>query len=152
MHSAPSVSYPVGRSRFLGSLLLVVCLLGCGVTLLWWVQVHPSLPRLVAVSGVFLVATVLAGRSWWRTPSGVLVWDGEHWSGPGTRQPSEAQPDAAIDVQRGLLLHWREANPSRWIWLDRASDPQRWDNLRRAVYSRARPPTLDGAQPPAAKP
>ena len=35
MHSAPSVSYPVGRSRFLGALLLALWTGGAGVAGLW---------------------------------------------------------------------------------------------------------------------
>jgi len=59
----------------------------------------------------------------------------------------------ALDVQFSLLLYLAEANAARrWVWLDRSDMPERWQDLRRAVYSRAGSDALPGAEPPAARP
>jgi toxin CptA len=58
-----------------------------------------------------------------------------------------------LDLQRLLLLRWHgAAGGVQWLWAERARHPDRWDALRRAVYSRATPDALQGAKPPAAKP
>ena len=58
----------------------------------------------------------------------------------------------ALDLQRCMLLHWTALGASRWLGLERAHPADRWDALRRAVYSRARPQTPTQAEPPAANP
>jgi toxin CptA len=152
MHSAPSVSYPVGRSRFLGTLLLVGWLAGAAANIGWWLQAQPPSSRLMPVALVLACAGWLAWRNWSRTPEAELSWDGEHWNWAGTPDASNDGVQVGIDFQGHLLLRWGRGPHSRWLWIDRASRPERWDDLRRAVYSRATPQALAGAQPPAAKP
>lgn len=57
----------------------------------------------------------------------------------------------ALDLQGCVLLRWRAGRGAvGWLWLDRASAPARWDDLRRAVYSRAivdAPPSSRAATP-----
>jgi toxin CptA len=150
MHNAPSVSYPAGRSRFAAVLLLAVWLLGCAAAGLWRLQSQDGRrPALMAVA--LAAAGVLAAWRWWRTAPGTLQWDGEAWSW-SVRAGATGSVEVALDLQRSLLVLWRGAGASHWIWLDRTACAERWDELRRAVYSRARPSALPGAQRPAAKP
>ena len=152
MHGAPSVNYPVGRSRFLGAWLLAAWLTGAAANVGWWFQAQPAPSRLLPAVLVLVGAGLIAWHGWSRTTGGELAWDGEHWSWAGTTDAANRGVDVGIDLQRHLLLRWGSGPGSRWLWIDRASRPERWDDLRRAVYSRATPQALAGAQPPAAKP
>jgi toxin CptA len=151
MHSAPSVSYPVGRSRWAGAMLLVAWALGACATALWCVQVQPSGGRALPVVALVVASGVAGGWSWARHPSGTLAWDGESWSWSGERAAGGTL-EVVLDLQRLLLVRWRGPSSGGWLWLEKSALPARWDDLRRAVYSRARPQALPGAQPPGAKP
>jgi toxin CptA len=152
MHSAPSVSYPVGRSRFAAGLLLVMWLFGAAATAAWTIQVQlPVWWRggawlLLAAAGAF------AAWHWWRGPRGILGWDGQGWNWSGSGAAAAGVPQVGLDLQYALLLRCCWDGQSRWLWLERASRPERWDDLRRAVYSRARAQALPDARAPAAKP
>ena len=96
-----------------------------------------------------------------------LVWDGhgwqhggnakpastggrEHFQGAkpwadGLRDPAEASNGKAVfvvlDLQSVLLLCLKGPKPDhrkQWLWLCKRSQPGRWLDLRRAVFSRAR--------------
>jgi toxin CptA len=151
MHSAPSVSYPVGRSRLAGSILLVAWTLGACAIALWWLRVQPSMWRVLPAVALVLAAGAAAGWTWVGAPRGSLVWDGESWSWSGERDAS-GMVQVVLDLQRLLLVRWRGAAGPAWLWLDKSARPAYWDDLRRAVYSRARPQALPGALPPGAKP
>lgn len=152
MHGAPSVSYPVGRSRFLAALLLLAWLLGGAATAFWWLQSQSSGWR---ASGAWLVLVstgAFAAWNWWHSTSGVLTWDGQTWNWSGDRRTPTAVPEVRLDLQRCLLLRWPAGDASHWLWLERATRAERWDDLRRAVYSRASPEALPDHRAPAAKP
>lgn len=151
MHDAPSVSYPVGRSRWAGALAASLWLCGLAGALLWAAQPQVAFWRLALAWTAAAVAGVVALRTWWRTPRGVLAWDGSGWTWTpdgGHGVPGELQ--VALDVQHLLLVRFRAAGAGGWFWLERGGG-ERWDELRRAVYSRAGPAALP-AEPPAAKP
>jgi len=150
MHNAPSVSYPAGRSRLAAELLLGVWLLGCAAAVLW--QFHrPDLWRMATMLATLCGAGAFAASHWWRTPSGTLAWDGEVWTWSAHPEAAAASVEVGLDLQRALLLRWSAGDLSRWIWLDRDTRADRWDDVRRAVYSRARPKALQPAPRPAAK-
>ncbi|MEO5672089.1 MAG: hypothetical protein ABIR26_15465 [Ramlibacter sp.] len=151
MQAAPPVTYPVGRSRFAGVLLLAVWLAGLAVCLLWWSQLQSAGWRLPAAAAAVTVAGAAAGWSWWHSPSGEVVWDGNAWNGAALRPLDAATLEVALDLQGHLFVRCRSGSASRWLWLDGSRDVQRWDDLRRAVYSRARPDATRQALPPAAK-
>jgi toxin CptA len=150
MHNAPSVSYPAGRSRFSALLLLAAWLPGCAAAALWQFQAQDG-RRPAMMAAALAAAGLFAAWRWWRTPASILAWDGEAWSW-SVRPGIPGSVEVALDLQRSLLISWRDAAASHWIWLDRAACPGRWDDMRRAVYSRARPSALREAQRPAAKP
>ena len=152
MHSAPSVSYPVGRSRFAAGLSLAAWLLGVAAVALWSAQVRAPAWQLVASLLLVLVAGACAAWHWWRSPLGLLNWDGENWNWLAAGQERAGSIEVSLDLQHWLLLRWTGGSPSRWLWLERARCCERWEELRRAVYSRARPQALRPEQSAAAKP
>lgn len=143
MHNAPSVNYPVGRSRFAGALAAVAWLLG-GLALAGWAlqAAGPGWRHALGLAA-WLAGGLLAGLAWWRSPAGELAWDGGQWSWAGGAVA--APPRVVLDLQHRLLLQLANA---QWLWLERDRDPPNWDALRRAVYSRASTATPQGAQPP----
>ena len=151
MHDAPSVSYPVGRSRWAGALAASLWLAGLAGTLLWSAQPQLAFWRLALAWGAVAAAGLIALRACWRAPRGVLAWDGAGWTwAPHGAGAETGELQVALDLQHLLLVHWRASGARRWFWLERAGG-ERWDELRRAVYSRARPAALPAAAPPAAK-
>jgi hypothetical protein len=111
--------------------------------LLW---MHASAPsamlRAVAVGLLVLVIGMV-----WRTPlwpSGTsLCWTGSQWclgQGPlATVQRRElARLAVLMDGQSWLLLEARmssSARRSQWLLVARASNPERWPDIRRVLYS-----------------
>ncbi len=142
LHNAPPVVYPVGRSHFHAGLLLGLWLTG-SMALLWWVcsAVVPAYG--VAVAGVLVLCLGMAAlRAWIQAPEGQLAWDGEVWRWQSAGyQAGEATYRLTVgaDFQRVLLLRLENsARASLWVWAGAASFPERWLDLRRAVYSPGR--------------
>ncbi len=137
MHGAPSVLYPVGRSRF--ALLLAVSLwVGAACcTGLWLYQpVEPGWRQAAALVALATSALVALG-AWFRSPRGELRWDGRAWYWSGAAGTGSVA--VVLDLQRVMLLAWLKGGNERplWLWLERPASPQRWQGLRRAVYSPA---------------
>lgn len=137
MHSAPSVSYPVGRSLFSGLLALALWLVAA---VLWmsWLMLSADWGLRHGVAATALVASGLCAIRAWRTAAvGELHWDGRAWRWSGV--PLQGLPAVVFDFQQRMLVQWRRpgGEPSLWLWLERSGRPPRWDDLRRAVYSRA---------------
>lgn len=105
----------------------------------------PSAAAALAALGLWLVAALCALHLWWNQFSGALRWDGQFWAletgQPGsTPQPLSVAPEVLVDLQSRLWVYVRFSERGHtWLWLDAASQPERWMDLRRAVYSRARP-------------
>ncbi len=139
MHGAPSVSYPAGGSRSARRLLLAVWASGacCAAAAFY------SARSVDWRCGLLVLSVLLSGAAAWRAPwtrnvLAKLNFDGEHWSLGEANGLGAARVKVALDVQSSLLLHLNEANGARrWIWLDGSDMPERWQDLRRAVYSRA---------------
>ena len=140
MHNAPSVVYPLGRSRFQGGVLAALWLAGVLVTLLWAL----TAPRLDWRLGVAMAALMVAGAAAWsgwrRAAGGQLHWDGQlwYWESQGYQSGTPVRAlSVALDFQRVLLLRLENHDHvTLWLWAHRASMPERWMDLRRAVYSR----------------
>lgn len=139
MHSAPSVSYPVGRSRFALLVAAVAWLAGAAGIVAWRLHVPASLLESLAVVAVVVAGGAIAWRAWARSPIGTLSWDGSAWTwSAGAAETGSVQ--AVLDIQRVMLLRWEAGRVTRWLWLERAMQPSRWDDVRRAVYSRVPKP------------
>lgn len=137
MHSAPAVSYPVGRSRFQGWLIGVTGLTAMLAGLLWHIQVHPDGWRQGLFALSLLGACSLAIAGWRRTPVGMLRWDGQAWHWTSGDTSAGGIVTVQIDLQSCLLLRMRtQAGVRLWLWPERRADVIRWDDLRRAIFSR----------------
>jgi len=139
-HNAPPVVYPLGRSRFLGGLLLCLWLCGLLLTLLWFLRGNGRLDWRIALALVFVAGAGVAAYTGWRNaPAGQLAWDGEvwRWESPGYQAGvAEYSLSVLADFQNRLLLRLEnQAHASLWLWMERRSMPERWLDLRRAVYS-----------------
>ena len=55
--------------------------------------------------------------------------------------------EVALDLQRWMLLEGKTVSGTHWFWVERRGQPERWDDMRRAVYSRARPQAGSAAAP-----
>ena len=155
MHAAPSVSYPVGRSRFAGGLLALAWLLGAAA-ILAWVLSTPLPGWRQALAGAVLAGCGLAALAGWlRSPAGTLAWDGGGWRWERAADGEAGQAELALDLQARMLLRWVPAQGgarwrTRWIWVERDAAVSHWDALRRAVYSRANTTGASHGGPPVA--
>lgn len=131
--------YPLGRSRFLGCLLLVLWLAGLVSALLWWNVMRPADWRMLLVFLSVLFAGLAARTAWNNHPGGQLAWDGDawHWESPGYQTGAgEHSLSVLADFQQRLLLRLEsQAGASVWLWVEKNAMPERWLDLRRAVYS-----------------
>jgi toxin CptA len=95
-----------------------------------------------------IVATGCAGLagyySWKNSALGQIAWDGQlwRWESPGyQRGVAEQTLSVLADFQHVLLLRLEnKAHASLWLWVERKTAPERWMDLRRAVYSPQRLP------------
>ncbi|MHB8948911.1 MAG: hypothetical protein ACYC4S_07600 [Rhodoferax sp.] len=141
MHSAPAVSYPVGRSRLHAWLILGVGL-GASLTGAWWLrQIDAAGWRQWLFVGILLVACAIAAAAWRDSSRGTLRWDGQAWHWNGVVAFAPAVLTVHLDGQFFLLLRLRSDTGKRlWLWPERRLDVTRWSALRRAVFSRAAAP------------
>jgi toxin CptA len=138
-HNAPSVVYPLGRSRFQGQILLVLWLVALATIGLWMAHAQAWGWR----HGLGVLALVLAGAAalmgWKNSPVGQLAWDGQtwHWESRGY-QAGAAEHDVSVvcDFQSFMLLRIDNPDQARlWLWAERTMFADRWLDMRRAVYS-----------------
>jgi toxin CptA len=151
MRSAPSVTYPVGRSVFSALLRAVLWVAGTAAILGWIATARVDGVRTAVALACLVVVGAWAAWSWRREPQGVLGWDGARWTFVTNGSEQAGQLRAALDWQSVLLVRWT-SGASGWLWLDRSADPARWDALRRAVHSPASSEAAAGAEPPGALP
>ncbi|GER18232.1 hypothetical protein [Variovorax boronicumulans] len=150
MHSAPSVTYPVGRTRGATRILLALWTLGvcCAGAACYLFDSNGWRQLLLLLSVVF--SGVAAGFGLRRDGVATLHFDGSHWSLTGadpTRGVLAARAVVALDFQSLLLVRLAEpGRAARWVWLEQRAMPERWRDVRRAVY--ARPPVAEPAGDP----
>jgi toxin CptA len=140
MHNAPSVTYPVGRSLLCAALLAALWTLAA-LLVAWWCQT-------VAAIGwrqwlALLALPAAAAGAWLSLRAmgiGELRWDGQVWlwHPRGAQEAMTVLLGVHLDLQRHLLVLLRpEHGLAVWCWASRKSYPERWGDLRRAVYSPA---------------
>ncbi len=82
---------------------------------------------------------IAAFQGWKNCPIGQLVWDGQlwRWESLGYQTGAAEQTLFVIaDFQNLLLLRLENhAHASLWLWAEQKAFPERWLDLRRAVYS-----------------
>ena len=135
----PAVQYQLRPPQ--APLRVVVCLwlLAAGLLVVWQWRTGP-MPLAVRLGGG--LCWVAAGLSIWqgarRAAKGLLAWDG----GACWWQPAAdgewllvQQLQLRMDLQSAMLLAWRSEGGWQYGWLMQASEPWRWGDWRRAVYS-----------------
>jgi hypothetical protein len=146
--SAPAVRYAFGRSAASGFVLLFLAVVsGSGLVAFWLaVRLSPaSLAGLLCGVAGWCAASAAAFRYWARSPVGLLAWDGQEWAlqlaGAHEADASLPEPPHVLwDLQTTLwIMVKRQRRKPLWLWLDRSTRPERWSDLRRAVYSPAIP-------------
>jgi toxin CptA len=139
MHSAPAVSYPVGRSSFMAYLIGGILLVSVLVGVLWlWQEGSPGWRQ-----WLYVVASLLAGIvavvAWWRTERGVLRWDGEVWSWSAADVSVCGSLTVHLDLQFCMLISLHQQGRTRlWCCPERRSRASLWFGLRRAVFCKLR--------------
>ncbi|MBW8716328.1 MAG: hypothetical protein JF629_11105 [Variovorax paradoxus] len=141
MYSAPSVTYPVGRSRGATRILIATWALGaCCAGLSCFLIDSVGWRQLLLVLSV-LFSGVAAGLGLRSDGAAVLHFDGLCWSLTGAdrgRAVHAARAAVALDLQSLLLVRLTQpGRAGRWIWIEQRAMPERWRDVRRAVYSRA---------------
>ena len=136
MHKAPTVDYPVGRSRFQAVALAPIWLSVFGAHALWLATAERLDWRHGSGLAVVIVAAAVALCAWRATPSGTLRWDGQSWwrDSAGSKTSGEIAP--YLDMQHTFLLGFTEHSGAfHWLWLEYRAAPTRWSALRRAVHA-----------------
>jgi hypothetical protein len=144
MHSAPSVTYPVGRLLLERVVSLALSALAALAALIMVVsQPWGWGPALTLSSGLGAWAL---HRRWPPSSPGRLSWDGKAWCLHRAAVDQEGRILVEWDLQGYLLLRFQPTlsvtpgPPMRaggeWLWLSRQADPSEWADLRRAVYCR----------------
>jgi toxin CptA len=138
-HNAPPVVYPLGHSRFQVRLLLGLWLAGL-LAVLFWIYIAQQVDwRTVSALAAVLLAGVAAYTGTKSAPVGQLAWDGEVWRWETLSYQAgiaEYEVSVVADFQHRLLLRLQnQAHSKWWLWVERQAAPERWLDLRRAVYS-----------------
>ena len=107
---------------------------------LFWLKVSRSIDwRAFLAAAALVFAGIAAFKGWKNSPIGQLVWDGQlwRWESQGYQTGAAEQTLFVIaDFQNLLLLRLEnQAHASLWLWAERKALPERWLDLRRAVYS-----------------
>ncbi len=117
----------------------------CAVVVSWiWFNRNSNTALLLGIAASALSGLVgfLSLKS---SPIGQLVWDGQHWHWESPAYQAgvaEYEMFVAADFQHIVLLHIKNhANASLWLWAERGTLPERWLDLRRAIYSPRRTTT-----------
>ena len=141
---APAVRYPLRRSAALGSALGLILLAGGGAGVAWaWQGAYSFTVGVMAAACLWVLVAAAAFHFWQRQWVGMLHWDGQAWAletttPDGISWALSEPPEVFLDLQTHVWLCATFVGRRRiWVWLERASQPERWLDLRRAVYSRA---------------
>ena len=146
---------------------MLLWLAGLFSVLLWW-DVNRQFDWRMLLAGFSIVIAGFSVRTAWNNlPNGELAWDGDvwRWESPSYQTGAGEHALSVIaDFQQTLLLRLEnQAGISLWLWVEQNAMPERWLDLRRAVYSphrsHARMPLHDfvpveqpGSPPPAVSP
>jgi hypothetical protein len=138
--SAPAVSYPLGRSRFEGWLLLAVAALGLAACLAWVRQDAAWGWRQTLMLACLVPGLVAAAWRWRRTPAVQLHWDRQAWHCALVPDLALQRVDMLADLQTVVLLRLVGAGNRTiaWLWAEQWRQPAQWRPLRRALVSSAR--------------
>lgn len=118
---------------------MVLWLAGLLLAMLWF-HLSRQFDWRMALALVAVLGAGGAARSGWtHAPVGQLAWDGDVWRWESASyQTGIAGYDLMVvaDFQRRMLVRLEnQAHARLWLWVERNEMPERWLDLRRAVYS-----------------
>lgn len=136
----PAVRFPVYRPP--GVLALGLLVWAASAALLWaWRANSGPVSGWVPWAGwvLWLAAGAALLYSWHVAPQGHLWWDGGAWWWRRLGQDWLALTEVQVrmDAQTVMWLGWRSPQGRHQAWVAQGSDPVRWGDWRRAVYSTA---------------
>lgn len=135
----------MGPSRLLAVGLAASWSAGLVLTLLWFNTARVFDWRFGLAAALVLMAGGAAWHSWKNSPVGQLAWDGEGWRWESESYQSGVagqQVSVMADFQRVVLVRLEnQAHASLWLLLEQQAMPERWMDLRRALYSPRKPPS-----------
>jgi toxin CptA len=150
VHNAPAISYFAGRPSWLGGLLVLFGLTTIALSILWYLLTRTADWRHAVTFGAAVLALAALTSSFHQVPHGMLNWDRQVWSWTaavsfeaamqrGNAVDLQAAPVVIADFQQCLLVRiTASTNAVDWLWLERRRFPERWLDLRRAIYSQPR--------------
>lgn len=139
------MTYTLGRSHWQAFLLSAFWLAALLLASVWTLGSQQLGWRQAAGFITLMGAGWAAWYGWANAPVGQLAWDGQvwRWEGPGYQAGvAEYELSVALDFQKVMLLRLEnQAHAKLWLWAERRAFPERWLDLRRAVYSPHRSPS-----------
>lgn len=135
MHRAPAVSFSVGRSRWHLGCIVASSVLALAVSL-GFVWNQSTLDwRSFVVLGLTLASSAAALHAWWRSPVGLLRWEGCNWHWSEFTGAQECHLSLLLDFQRAMLVVLRrDGQRDVWLWLQSRHDTAtQWLPLRRSI-------------------
>ena len=135
MHGPPAVAYRFTRSPQPANLLVLVgCLTVFILGLLW---AHTSVRVWIPLALLALTVNAVAWRQWWRSPEGVLLWDGDQWHWSAWLLSPVCSIQWVFVFQTwGLVKIGNDKRQSAWLWLHEGSNNhERSLALRRALLA-----------------
>jgi hypothetical protein len=135
-----------------GLLVAALALAGVATTAAWLAQATAGGWRMGAAAAALVLVVGAAGWNWWHTSPGTLAWNGEDWAWSAAGGTDTGRVESCLDLQSCLLLRFAGRAGCHWLWLERSRCRERWDDLRRAVYSRARSQSPSGGAAGAVEP
>jgi hypothetical protein len=139
MHKAPALTYPVRRSVLHAWIIGLTCFTGVLAGWFWRIQASPEPWSQWLYVFTLLLVSYAALRTWWRSPSGNLHWDGRGWTLNVADRTFGGHVTVHLDLQEYLLVCLQSEDGRRsWLWLERCMDAINWAALRGAVFSASR--------------
>lgn len=141
MHSAPAVSFPLGRVPGLVYFLWAIWGLGAGVAGMACYFFGSNLADAGWRQAVLVIAVLAAaaglGHFLRCLPTGVLRGAGGLWQlDDPVGLLADARASVHVDLGRLMLVRLvGAAGQARWLCLARGQAPERWRALRRALHS-----------------
>ncbi|MGB4559896.1 MAG: hypothetical protein WBI20_14375 [Burkholderiaceae bacterium] len=141
MHSAPTVNYPAGRSRFQIVFLGLIWLTSVLFVGFWLMQLAVWGWRQSLVVLVVLLCGIGAVSACYANKPATLRWDGQAWWSEAANSSHRGSLSQHLDFQACILICFHSSTGARqWHWIERRSAPQRWADFRRAVVATAGKP------------
>ena len=139
---AAPMAYPLAAPACVRMALALPLLLALLLQLAWWRASAPLWwQQGLALASCAVAAAVVLRLPLWQAGT-FLHWSGSKWRLQAGRAAADDTALASLavmmDGQSWLLLRARELQPPgriRWLWLARGTNPERWPDIRRVLYS-----------------